>query len=60
MPPLPMKPLTWQCLTDEPDALGESPFWHPSEHTLYWIDIPGRKAGASRPPNARVASSSGR
>ncbi len=37
-----MKPLTWQCLTDEPDALGESPFWHPSEHTLYWIDIPGR------------------
>ena len=37
-----MKPLTWQCLTDEPDALGESPFWHPVEHTLYWVDIPGR------------------
>ncbi len=32
----------WQRLTDEPDGLGESPFWHPDEHALYWIDIPGR------------------
>jgi len=22
--------------------LGESPFWHPQEQALYWIDIPGR------------------
>jgi sugar lactone lactonase YvrE len=23
-------------------ALGESPFWHPAEAALYWLDIPGR------------------
>jgi sugar lactone lactonase YvrE len=27
----------------EPDELGESPFWHPHEQTLYWLDIPGRQ-----------------
>jgi sugar lactone lactonase YvrE len=25
-----------------PSLLGESPFWHPGERALYWIDIPGR------------------
>jgi sugar lactone lactonase YvrE len=25
-----------------PVALGESPLWHPQEHVLYWVDIPGR------------------
>lgn len=33
-------------------GLGESPFWHPDEGALYWIDIPGqalhRWHGASR------------
>ena len=24
------------------DRLGESPFWHPGERRLYWVDIPGR------------------
>ncbi len=23
-------------------GLGESPFWHPGEGALYWVDIPGR------------------
>lgn len=23
--------------------LGESPFWHPGEQRLYWVDIPGRR-----------------
>jgi sugar lactone lactonase YvrE len=23
--------------------LGESPFWHPQEQTLYWVDISGRQ-----------------
>jgi sugar lactone lactonase YvrE len=23
--------------------LGESPFWHPQEQRLYWVDIPGRR-----------------
>lgn len=25
-----------------PMKLGESPFWHPEEHVLYWADIPGQ------------------
>lgn len=24
-----------------PSLLGESPFWHPEERALYWLDIPG-------------------
>jgi sugar lactone lactonase YvrE len=32
--------IQWRRVTAEPDALGESPFWHPAEHTLYWVDIP--------------------
>jgi sugar lactone lactonase YvrE len=34
---------SWTALTTEPDALGESPFWHPQEQRLYWVDIPGRR-----------------
>ena len=34
---------TWTRITPQPDALGESPFWHPSEQRLYWVDIPGRR-----------------
>ena len=30
---------TWHRLTAEPDELGESPFCHPTEHMLYWIDV---------------------
>jgi sugar lactone lactonase YvrE len=26
----------------QPNLLGESPFWHPDEQMLYWIDIPAR------------------
>ena len=33
----------WTPLTTEPDALSESPFWHPQEQRLYWVDIPGRR-----------------
>ena len=33
----------WQRLTSTPDGLGESPFWHPLEQRLYWVDIPGRR-----------------
>ena len=33
----------WTRLTSEPDALGESPFWHAQEQRLYWLDIPGRR-----------------
>lgn len=33
----------WQALTTEPDGLSESPFWHPQDNRLYWVDIPGRR-----------------
>lgn len=33
----------WTRITPEPDQLGESPFWHPQEQRLYWVDIPGRR-----------------
>ena len=36
--------LDWQPVTRKPDALGESPFWHPDERCLYWVDIPARAA----------------
>jgi sugar lactone lactonase YvrE len=34
--------MTWTPLEDSLCQLGESPFWHPLESTLYWLDIPGR------------------
>ena len=33
----------WQTVVAQPDELGESPFWHPDELMLYWLDIPGRQ-----------------
>ena len=32
----------WTPLPDSQCELGESPFWHPDERALYWLDIPGR------------------
>lgn len=34
--------MQWQVAVPVPDALGESPFWHPHEDRLYWVDIPAR------------------
>ncbi|HYF16612.1 MAG TPA: SMP-30/gluconolactonase/LRE family protein [Ramlibacter sp.] len=33
----------WQRFSPQRDRLGESPFWHPVERRLYWVDIPGRQ-----------------
>ncbi len=33
----------WTRLTSLPDTLGESPFWHPQEQRLYWVDIAARR-----------------
>lgn len=33
--------------------LGESPFWHPQEQVLYWVDIPGRSLHRWDPEAAR-------
>jgi sugar lactone lactonase YvrE len=32
----------WTTIEDTLCELGESPFWHPEERALYWLDIPGR------------------
>lgn len=31
--------MSWQALNTTPNELGESPFWHPDEQRLYWVDI---------------------
>jgi len=36
-------PNHWQRVSSRPCELGESPFWHPLEQLLYWIDIAGRQ-----------------
>ncbi len=33
----------WTRLTSEPNICGESPFWHPTEQRLYWVDILGKQ-----------------
>lgn len=35
--------MNWQTVSPQTFELGESPFWHPQEQTLYWVDIPGKK-----------------
>lgn len=40
---MPAMNTAWTRITPEPDQLGESPFWHPQEQRLYWVDIPGRR-----------------
>ena len=35
--------MTWQTIADQPNELGESPFWHPEEQLLYWVDIEARQ-----------------
>lgn len=37
------RPVSWQVVTAQPCELGESPFWHPQEQRLYWVDIAGQK-----------------
>jgi sugar lactone lactonase YvrE len=45
----------WTAATREPDRLGESPFWHPQEGTLYWVDIPARQAKRLAPDGSTQA-----
>ncbi|MBA3058644.1 MAG: SMP-30/gluconolactonase/LRE family protein [Gammaproteobacteria bacterium] len=35
--------MSWQTISPEPCLLGESPFWHPREQRLYWVDIAARQ-----------------
>lgn len=34
--------------------LGESPFWHPDEGSLWWCDIPGRRLSRAEPGRGEV------
>ena len=38
-----MDTFTWHSFTQEADELGESPFFHPQERCLYWVDVAGRR-----------------
>ena len=38
-----LRQANWSRLHPQPYELGESPFWHPQESRLYWVDIPGKK-----------------
>lgn len=38
-----MNTISWNALPAAADGLGESPFWHPDEQMLYWVDVPGRR-----------------
>ncbi|WHZ09821.1 MAG: gluconolactonase family protein [Burkholderiaceae bacterium] len=34
--------MNWQPAFGPPCELGESPFWHPAEQRLYWVDVAAR------------------
>jgi len=34
---------SWQTVAPHVCTLGESPFWHPHEQMLYWVDIAGKQ-----------------
>ena len=46
--------MTWQALAAPPNELGESPFWHPDEQRLYWVDIPGRQIFRHAPASGQT------
>lgn len=48
--------MTWQTAVTPASGLGESPFWHPGEQQLYWVDIPGRQILRAHPSGGRVES----
>jgi sugar lactone lactonase YvrE len=47
---------SWRTVVAERDELGESPFWHPAERMLYWVDIPGRQIRRVDPAAGKVQS----
>jgi sugar lactone lactonase YvrE len=48
--------VSWQVVVSQPDQLGESPFWHPQEQALYWVDIPARQLRRIRLPGGALES----
>lgn len=46
--------MTWHTAVAQPSELGESPFWHPQEQQLYWVDIPAKTVLRADPASGRV------
>jgi sugar lactone lactonase YvrE len=46
----------WRTVVAQRDELGESPFWHPAERMLYWVDIPARQIRRADPAIGEVQS----
>ena len=46
--------MTWKIVVAQPSQLGESPFWHPDEARLYWVDIAARQICRTGLPAASV------
>lgn len=46
--------MPWTPVPAEPCQLGESPFWHPEEQRLYWVDIAGRALLRLDPASGQV------
>ena len=47
---------SWDIVVAQPDLLGESPFWHPQERKLYWVDIQARQVRRLAPGQGAVES----
>lgn len=47
---------SWQTVIAQADQLGESPFWHPDEARLYWVDIPARQVRRADPRTGAAES----
>ena len=46
----------WATAVAQPNEVGESPFWHPHERMLYWVDIPARQVRRAEPAKGNVES----
>lgn len=46
--------MSWNPITDHADGLGESPFWHPHEQRLYWVDVPGKRVRRLHPASGAL------
>lgn len=46
--------MKWEVAVGAADALGESPFWHPREERLYWVDIKGKRVRRFHPASGQV------
>src|ERR1700752_349501 len=51
----PMPTFEFTPLPVPPSTGGESPFWHPRERALYWVDIPGHQLNRFEPSTAAHA-----